>query len=167
MLSAVNDAARAFLAGFLPMLGLGLTLLAGGCREQPDPSATPDPPPAPPATGAAPAGALSPGAKPQAELSKLPGKWLRADGGYVLEIDSVDGAGKMVARYFNPRPIRITRAEGRVESSVAKIFVELNDEGYPGCTYSLAHDQRNDLLVGVYYQAAMQQSFEVVFERAK
>ncbi len=34
-------------------------------------------------------------------------------------------------------------------------------------TYTLNHDPTNDILKGVYYQAVMQQKFDVYFTRAK
>src|SRR5690242_6383851 len=43
-------------------------------------------------------------------VSKLTGKWVRPDGGYVLELKSVGSGGKMDAAYFNPRPINVSRA---------------------------------------------------------
>src|SRR4051794_32510018 len=37
-----------------------------------------------------------------APFQKLEGKWLRHDGGYVLQIQNVASNGKMDAAYFNP-----------------------------------------------------------------
>jgi hypothetical protein len=45
------------------------------------------------------------------------------------------------------------------------VFVELRDQGYPGSTYTLAYQPDSDRLVGIYFQAAVQQHFEVVFQR--
>ena len=45
------------------------------------------------------------------------------------------------------------------------IFIELTDVNYPGSTYSLKYDRENDLLEGLYYQAALQRSFTVRFIR--
>ena len=45
------------------------------------------------------------------------------------------------------------------------LFIKLDDEGYPGCTYALRYDPEYDAMVGIYYQAAMKQSFDVVFQR--
>jgi hypothetical protein len=36
---------------------------------------------------------------------------------------------------------------------------------YPGSTYALTYDPASDQLQGVYYQAAIQQRFAVVFVR--
>jgi len=97
----------------------------------------------------------------------LEGRWLRPDGGYIIQIRSVDATGKMDAGYFNPRPIKVSRAEATKESGKTKVFVELNDVGYPGSTYTLTYDAKDDVLRGIYYQAAMKQSFDVYFTRMK
>jgi hypothetical protein len=97
----------------------------------------------------------------------LKGRWLRPDGGYIIQIKNVDGTGRMDAGYFNPRPINIFRAEAKRESGKMKVFIELRDAGYPGSTYTLTYDPKEDVLRGVYYQAAMKQSFDVYFTRMK
>ena len=103
----------------------------------------------------------------KAGFDRLKGRWRRPDGGYVLEIREIDGGGKMVARYFNPRPINVSRAEATQEGATTKVFIELRDTNYPGSTYTLAYDPQSDQLKGVYFQAALQQSFDVVFVRMK
>jgi hypothetical protein len=97
----------------------------------------------------------------------LKGRWRRPDGGYVLEIREIDSSGKMVAAYFNPRPINVARAEASQEGTTTKVFIELRDTNYPGSTYTLTYDPQSDQLKGTYFQAALQQSFEVVFVRIK
>ena len=103
------------------------------------------------------------GAKP--EFQKLKGRWVRPDGGYVVEIKSVTDGGKMDAAYFNPGPIHVSQAEASLDSGAVRVFIELRDENYPGCTYTLIYDPKNDQLNGIYYQALQQQSYEVVFVR--
>ena len=103
------------------------------------------------------------GARP--DFGTLTGRWLRLDGGYILEIRSVDAAGRIDATYLNPRPINVARAAATREGSALKVFVELRAPNYPGSTYTLAYDQRSDQLEGVYFQAALQQSFDVRFVR--
>ena len=71
----------------------------------------------------------------------------------------------MEVSYFNPRPIRISRAETTTDGAVTKVFVELRDTGYPGCTYRLAYDPESDRLQGTYFQASLHQTFDVAFER--
>jgi hypothetical protein len=97
----------------------------------------------------------------------LKGRWLRPDGGYIIQVRSVDASGKMEAGYFNPRPINVSKAQATKESGKIKVFVELSDVGYPGSTYTLTYDPKEDVLRGVYYQAAMKQSFDVYFTRMK
>ena len=101
------------------------------------------------------------------ELVKLVGKWERPDGGYILEIKSVDASGKLDTAYFNPDSIHVERAAAMRDKGTNKVFIELNDVNYPGCTYNLTHDPQSDQLYGQYFQAAMQQTFDVVFARVK
>ena len=97
----------------------------------------------------------------------LTGRWLRLDGGYILEIRSVDAAGRMDAAYLNPRPINVAKAQATRDGSNLKVFVELQGPGYPGSTYTLTYDPKSDQLGGVYYQAVVQQRFDVSFVRTK
>jgi hypothetical protein len=108
-------------------------------------------------------------AAPEARVGfdRLKGRWLRPDGGYVLEIREIDGSGKMVAAYFNPRPINVSRAEASQVGETTKVFIELRDKNYPGSTYTLTYDPQSDQLKGTYFQAALQQTFEVEFIRMK
>jgi hypothetical protein len=122
-------------------------------------------------------GAQSPGppttkesaAAPEARagFDHLKGRWRRPDGGYILEIGEMDGGGKMVARYFNPRPINVSRAEASQEGTATNVLIDLRDAKYPGSTYTLTYDEGSDQLKGIYFQAALKQSFEVVFVRIK
>jgi hypothetical protein len=95
----------------------------------------------------------------------LKGRWLRGDGDYVLDVKAINADGKVDITYLNPNPIHVSEAKAAREDSKLKLFVELRDTGYPGCTYNLTYDSQHDLLMGVYYQAAMQEKYEVVFER--
>ena len=101
------------------------------------------------------------------DFQALVGKWVRPDGGYVISVRSVDPDGRVDAGYFNPRPINVSRAEASAEGNAVKLFIELQAAGYPGSTYELVYDPGNDALVGIYFQAAMQQRFEVVFVRTE
>jgi len=101
------------------------------------------------------------------EFAKLAGKWERPDGGYVLEIKSVDASGTMQAAYFNPNPINVSRAAAFYKDGAPKVIVELRDVNYPGCTYDLTYDPQSDQLYGQYFQASMQQTFDVTFGRMK
>ena len=97
----------------------------------------------------------------------LQGKWLRADGGYVLEIRRTEGDGRLEAAYFNPSPIRVAQAQAKTDQRLIHVFVELRDQGYPGCTYNLVYDPGNDCLAGTYFQAAMGETYAVVFTRLR
>jgi hypothetical protein len=71
------------------------------------------------------------------------------------------------AGYFNPRPITVSRAFASVETGRLNLFIKLQGKGYPGSTYTLIYNEKNDTLVGIYYQAALRQSFDVAFVRKK
>jgi uncharacterized protein (DUF2147 family) len=103
----------------------------------------------------------------KAAFDSLKGRWQRPDGGYVIEIREIDARGKMVAAYFNPRPINVSQAQASREGDAIKIFIELRDVNYPGATYNLTYDPAADQLRGVYYQPLLQESFDVVFVRMK
>ena len=97
------------------------------------------------------------------DFQPLIGRWRRPDGGYVIEIRGIDAAGKIDAGYFNPRPINVARADASLDADGLKVFIELQDVGYPGATYSLIYNPRQNVLAGLYYQPAAGQTFEVVF----
>ena len=99
--------------------------------------------------------------------SKLIGRWLRPDGGYVLVLSNPTLDGQLTAAYSNPRPINVARAEWKLEDGHLRAFAELRDTHYPGCTYTLVYQPGTDRLVGIYFQAALGQQFDVVFERIK
>jgi len=105
-----------------------------------------------------------PAAQP-ADFRKLVGRWVRTDTPYVIEIRDVSDDGTLQAAYYNPRPINVSRAVAKEKDGALAVFVELRDVGYPGSTYTLTHDRAKDLLRGVYFQAARQQSFDVAFVR--
>ena len=111
--------------------------------------------------------ALPPPAEDRGGAERLIGRWLRPDGGYVLEFRGAGANGSLEASYFNPRPINVSRAEWRSENGRLGVFVELRDVNYPGSTYTLRYVPEQDRLVGAYFQAALRQNFEVVFIRRK
>lgn len=90
------------------------------------------------------------------------GRWLRTDGEYFIEITEVHDDGKLDAGYYNPYPINVAEAKVLPE---AEVFMKLEDENYPGSTYTLNYDPENDTLTGIYFHAGLQQEFEVVFYR--
>ena len=99
------------------------------------------------------------------DYAKLVGRWLRPDGGYIIEIQKVDINGKIEAAYYNPRSINVSQALAAQKDGVIEVFIELRDTGYPGATYTLKYDKGNDILVGLYYQPAAGQTFDVQFVR--
>lgn len=105
--------------------------------------------------------------EPKAEYQKLVGKWERPDGGYVLELRSVNGEGVFEVGYFNPSPINVERAIAYAEDGKTRVMAVLRDVNYPGCTYKLTYDPGTDQLYGEYFQAAMGQTFQVTFGRLK
>jgi len=104
-------------------------------------------------------------AKPKAAFARLPGRWLREDGGYVIEISQVEPDGKLKAAYFNPHPIHVSQAAAVEEGGSVKVGLELNDVNYPGCLYTLIFNAELDQLQGTYFQAAIGQTYQVVFIR--
>lgn len=145
----------AFLCCFSGVLAAGMV----GCGRGTTPST-------PPGTGSTNAVSTNTTAS-AAVYDKLLGQWQRPDGGYVLEFKAIDAAGQIQAAYFNPSPIHVSKALAIKEGSELKVFVELNDENYPGCTYSLKFDPKFDQLYGEYFQAAMGERFSVTFAHLK
>lgn len=101
---------------------------------------------------------------------KLLGRWQRTDADYAIEIRLVRPDGVTDARYFNPfnqRSVHVAKATVVAKAEGAEFFMELQDVGYPGSTYTLRYDEPEDQLVGIYYQAAMRESYEVAFQRLR
>ena len=96
---------------------------------------------------------------------RLAGKWIRPDGGYVLELSGANKGGKLTAAYFNPRSIKVAKSSWRKEQEMIVVDVELRDVHYPGSTYTLVYLPDRDRLAGYYFQAVLGQTFEVLFER--
>jgi hypothetical protein len=96
---------------------------------------------------------------------KVVGRWLRNDMSYVIEIASVSADGKLEARYLNPQPVHVSKAEVRQENDALEVLVELTDRGYPGSYYTLTYSPGEDLLRGVYHHLGLQQNFDVSFFR--
>jgi hypothetical protein len=104
-------------------------------------------------------------ATPKPAFEKLTGQWQRADGGYIIEIRSIEPGGSMNAAYFNPQPIHVAKAEASQYEGTVNVFIELRDVNYPGSTYNLTYDPADDYLKGIYFQAATGQAFDVYFVR--
>jgi hypothetical protein len=156
--------------------GLILAAIAGGglliggaiwVATNPPPPPTP-PPVAPDSPADDSTGSQSPSDVPAApaDFQQLIGQWVRSDGGYVIDVKSVDANGKLDAAYLNPNPINVAQAEASLDGAAINVFVELRDVNYPGSTYDLTLNAAANQLRGIYFQAAQQQQFDVTFDRA-
>jgi len=145
------------LGRLLPVPVVALGALLGGCKPGASTAA--------PVTSA-PAASAAPAAAPAApDVAKAKGRWLRPDGGYILAVTTIEADGRAEAGYFNPNPIRVAWATVKSEGGVIKVTAELRDENYPGCIYKLNYLPEKDRLVGTYFQAQQQQTYEVEFVR--
>jgi hypothetical protein len=101
----------------------------------------------------------------QPDPQRLVGRWVRPDGGYVLDVREVRKDSSLKAVYFNPRPINVAKAEWRQKDGTLTVFVELRDVNYPGSTYTLQYDPASDRLKGTYFQAVEKQTYKIEFAR--
>ena len=101
------------------------------------------------------------------DLNVFIGEWTRTDGGYVIQVRDIRSDRSVDAKYFNPKEINIAEANVSEWKGMGKLFIKLQDEGYPDSTYTLYYYAEKDALAGFYYQAVMKQTFEVVFTRKK
>ncbi len=99
-------------------------------------------------------------------LDTILGRWLRPDGNYVIQINSIDSENQIDAQYFNPKPIKIARAE-LIPANNFRIYIEFDDEGYKGSSYDLIYDPAQDALSGKYFQATYGQTYQIAFVRLK
>ena len=99
------------------------------------------------------------------DFDRLVGSWVRPDGGYVIEISKIHPDGKVDAAYFNPSPIHVSRSTVSEKDGIIELFMELRGQGYPGSTYTLKYNPAYDVMVGIYFQAVIQQPFDVIFQR--
>lgn len=111
------------------------------------------------------AGPASAAALPDKNL--LAGDWLRSDAGYRLQLSSFGDSGNMNAAYFNPNAIHVEKAGWSAGNGVLKVYVELNDENYPGSNYDLMYLAEKDLLIGKYFQAVEGVTYDVLFQRKR
>ncbi|MBT3185872.1 MAG: hypothetical protein HN342_15250 [Nitrospina sp.] len=99
------------------------------------------------------------------DFSAIIGEWVRPDGGYLIRVRGVNPDGSVDAGYFNPAKINIAEANVSLWKGFVKLFIKLQDKGYPGSTYNLYYYPEKDALAGFYYQAAIGQTYEVIFVR--
>jgi len=101
------------------------------------------------------------------DLKVIIGEWVRPDGGYIVRVRDVNLDGSVDAGYFNPREMNIAEANVSMWKGLVKLYIKLQDKGYPGSTYTLYYYAEKDALAGFYYQAAMEKTFKEVFLRKK
>ena len=99
------------------------------------------------------------------DFKVIAGQWARIDGSYTLRVENVMSDGAAEVSYFNPGRIHVAESRVSTQDGRIKLFVKLQDKGYPGCTYTLFYYHEQDVLAGVYYQAAVGQTYEVIFVR--
>jgi hypothetical protein len=98
---------------------------------------------------------------------RLTGRWVRPDGGYVLELKDIRKDSSLKAAYFNPQPIKVFKAEWKSKQGIITVFVELRDVNYPGSKYNLQYDLSTDRLKGTYFQAVYGETYDIEFIREK
>jgi hypothetical protein len=101
------------------------------------------------------------------DVRRLVGRWVRPDGGYILEVREVHKDGSLDAAYFNPRSIKVFEAVWNKKGGKIRVMVELRDVNYPGSTYNLRYDPKTDRLKGTYFQAVERQTYDIEFVRSK
>jgi len=101
----------------------------------------------------------------QTDFKILVGQWVRTDGGFIVHVRDVKSDGFVDVKYLNPKNINVEEAEVSRWKGLLKLFFKLNDKGYPGSTYQLYYYAEQDSLIGFYCQAALDQTFEVIFLR--
>lgn len=111
--------------------------------------------------------AETPKSAKKTDAQRLIGRWVRPDGGYILELKEIGHDGKLKAAYFNPKSIKVARAELQRKEGKLNIIVELRDVNYPGSTYHLHYDPKTDRLMGTYFQAVYGETYEIEFTRAR
>lgn len=113
------------------------------------------------------AGAAEPAKPARGDFQRIEERWVRPDGGYVLDLKDIRKDGSLTAEYFNRRPIRVLRANASRKDGAIALFVELRDKNYPGSLYRLHYDSATDRLKGTYYQAVERRTFNIEFVRVR
>ncbi len=101
------------------------------------------------------------------DYSIIAGEWQRTDGGYLFKINDVQPDGRTDVSYFNPKPIHVAEAKISTQDKLIKLYVQFQDTGYEGSTYTLYYYAEKDALVGFYYQAVLDRTYEVIFLRKR
>ena len=95
----------------------------------------------------------------------IAGKWQRSDGNYLIKVSDVQAEGEATVQYFNPRSIHVVAAAISTEKNLIKLFIKFQDKGYEGSSYRLYYFAKKDALLGYYYQAPTDKTYEVMFIR--
>lgn len=101
----------------------------------------------------------------QQDYTVLAGEWQRTDGSYIVKVSDVQPDGKAVVEYFNPKPIHVEQSAISTQKDLLKLFIQLQDTGYEGSTYTLYYYAEKNALAGFYYQAPMDKTYKVIFMR--
>lgn len=99
------------------------------------------------------------------DYSILAGKWQRTDGNYLIKVSGVQEGGQAAVEYFNPRSIHVVHAAISTEKDLIKLLIKFQDKGYEGSSYRLYYYAKKDALLGFYYQAPKDKTYEVIFLR--
>lgn len=97
----------------------------------------------------------------------LIGEWTRTDAPYQMKITDVLDNGKLEVGYFNPRSIYVSKAYWTETGTILTIYVELQDENYPGSNYKLNYNSERNVLIGEYFQAVEGVIYPVEFVKTK
>jgi hypothetical protein len=95
---------------------------------------------------------------------KLLGSWVRTDSPYEIRILEFRTDGNLLAGYFNPKSINVGKATWSKAETVY-LYVELQDQNYPGSNYLLKYIPEQDMLTGKYFQAVEGVTYDVSFSR--
>jgi len=100
-------------------------------------------------------------------LQQMIGEWIRVDGTYTLRVSGIRENGTAEVEYLNPNRINVSEARASFWKGYLKLFIKLQDKGYPGSAYTLYYYKEKNALAGFYYQAVTKQTYEVIFVRKK
>ncbi len=95
----------------------------------------------------------------------LKGVWTRTDAPYQIKVNAFLKDGNMEVGYFNPKSIHIGKSVWKKEANILQIYIELQDENYPGSYYQLTYFPDKQVLAGKYYQAVERVTYDVVFTK--
>ena len=99
------------------------------------------------------------------DFKVIMGEWVRIDGGYVINVSSIKEDGSVDVGSSTPREIYVAEAKVSLWKGMVRLYIKLQDKGYPGSTYTLYYNAEKKGLAGFYYQAVQKQTYEVVFVR--